>query len=149
MEIFKLFGSILVDTDQAEKSIQKTDDKALNLGKSLAKGAETAGKFGLTLAGGAAAAGTAMLAVANDTAKTADEIDKASIRMGISAESFQELRYAAEQSGVGIGDLEKAAKKLEGTDMNLDQAMEQIMSRDETIRQERQLIENCWKSLSE
>lgn len=128
MEIFKLFGSILVDTDQAEKSIQKTDDKALDLGKTLSKGAETAGKFGLALAGGAAAAGTAMLAVANDTAKTADEIDKASIRMGISAESFQELRYAAEQSGVGIGDLEKAAKKLEGTDMNLDQAMEQIMA---------------------
>ena len=128
MEIFKLFGSIFVDSDKAENSIQKTDEKALNLGKSLAKGAETAGKFGLALAGGAAAAGTAMLAVANDTAKTADEIDKASIRMGISAESFQELRYAAEQSGVGIGDLEKAAKKLEGTDMNLDQAMEQIMA---------------------
>ena len=128
MEIFKLFGSILVDTDQAEKSIQKTDDKALNLGKSLAKGAETAGKFGLTLAGGAAAAGTAMLAVANDTAKTADEIDKASIRMGISAESFQELRYAAEQSGVEVSTLEKAAKKLEGTDLNMDEAMAQIMA---------------------
>ena len=112
MEIFKLFGSILVDTDQAEKSIQKTDDKALNLGKSLAKGAETAGKFGLTLAGGAAAAGTAMLAVANDTAKTADEIDKASIRMGISAESFQELRYAAEQSGVTADEIDKASIRM-------------------------------------
>ena len=35
------------------------------------------------------------------------------------------------------------------TDMQISQAMEQIMSRDETIRQERQLIGNCWKSLSE
>ena len=35
------------------------------------------------------------------------------------------------------------------TDMQISQAMEQIMSRDETIRQERQLIEGCWKSLSE
>lgn len=128
MEIFKLFGSILVDSEQAEKSIQKTDDKALDLGKTLGKGAEAAGKFGLAVAGGAVAAGSAMLAVANDTAKTADEIDKASIRMGISAESFQELKYAAEQSGVEVSALEKAAKKLEGTDLNMDEAMEQIMA---------------------
>lgn len=128
MEIFKLFGSILVDTDQAEKSIQKTDDKALDLGKTLSKGAQAAGAFGLAVAGGAAAAGTAMLAAANDTAKTADEIDKASIRMGVSAEYFQELRYAAEQSGVEMSTLEKAAKKLEGTDLNMDQAMQQIMA---------------------
>ena len=128
MEIFKLFGSILVDTDQAEKSIQKTDDKALDLGKTLSKGAQAAGTFGLAVAGGAAAAGTAMLAAANDTAKTADEIDKASIRMGVSAEYFQELRYAAEQSGVEMSTLEKAAKKLEGTDLNMDQAMQQIMA---------------------
>ena len=126
MEIFKLFGSILVDTDKAENSIQKTDEKALDLGKTLSKGAETAGKFGLALAGGAAAAGTAMLAVANDTAKTADEIDKASIRMGVSAEYFQELKYAAEQSGVEMSTFEKAAKKLEGTDINFDDAMASI-----------------------
>ena len=128
MEIFKLFGSILVDTDEAEKSISKTDDKALDLGKTLSKGAEAAGAFGLALAGGAAAAGTAIMAVANDTAKTADEIDKASIRMGVSAEYFQELRYAAEQSGVELSTLEKAAKKLEGTDLNMDEAMAQIMA---------------------
>jgi hypothetical protein len=128
MEIFKLFGSILVDSEQAEKSIQKTDDKALDLGKTLSNGAKKAGEFGLAVAGGAVAAGTAMLAVANDTAKTADEIDKASIRMGISAESFQELKYAAEQSGVEVSTLEKAAKKLEGTDLNMDEAMEQIMA---------------------
>jgi len=128
MEIFKLFGSILVDTDKAEESISKTDKKALDLGKTLGKGAEAAGKFGLAVAGGAVAAGSAMLAVANDTAKTADEIDKASIRMGISAESFQELRYAAEQSGVEVSTLEKAAKKLEGTDLNMDEAMAQIMA---------------------
>lgn len=126
MEIFKLFGSILVDTDEAEKSISKTDDKALDLGKTLSKGAEAAGAFGLALAGGAAAAGTAIMAVANDTAKTADEIDKASIRMGVSAEYFQELKYAAEASGVEMSTFEKAAKKLEGTDLNFDDAMASI-----------------------
>lgn len=126
MEIFKLFGSILVDTDKAEKSIQKTDDDALNLGKTLAAGAKKAGEFGMAIATGAAAAGTAILGVANDAATVADEVDKASIRMGVSAEYFQELRYAAESSGVAVSDMEKAAKKLEGTDLNLDEAMAQI-----------------------
>ncbi|MBR4227015.1 MAG: argininosuccinate lyase, partial [Candidatus Methanomethylophilaceae archaeon] len=35
------------------------------------------------------------------------------------------------------------------TDVQISQAVEQIMSRDETIRQEKQLIEGCWKALSE
>jgi hypothetical protein len=72
------------------------------------------------------AAGTALLGVANDTAAAADEIDKASIRMGVSAEYFQELKYAAESSGVEMSTFEKAAKKLEGTDLNFDDAMASI-----------------------
>ena len=70
----------------------------------------------------------AALGVANSVAETADEIDKASIRMGISAESYQELAYAAGQCGVEMSTMEKAAKKLEGTDLNFDDAINQIMS---------------------
>ena len=35
------------------------------------------------------------------------------------------------------------------TDVQIGQAMEQIMTRDEIVRQEKQLIENCWKALTE
>ena len=37
MEIFKLFGSIFVNTDDAEKSIAKTTDKAESFGSKLGK----------------------------------------------------------------------------------------------------------------
>ena len=126
MEIFKLIGSVMVDTADAEKSIQKTGDKAEGLGNKLADGAKTAGKWALGVAGAAAAVGTAMIAAAKDTAETADQIDKASQRMKMDAESYQELAYAAQLSGVEMSTLERAAKKLEGTDLSMDEALDQI-----------------------
>lgn len=128
MEIFKLFGSILVDNEKANKSISETDDKAGGLAEKLGKGIGTAAKWGAALAGGAAVAGAAILKTADAAAKQADTIDKGSIRMGVSKEAYQELAYAAGQCGVEMGTLEKAAKKLEGTDLNFDDAIDQIMA---------------------
>lgn len=128
LEIFKLVGSIFIDNEKANESLAKTDKKATNL-------AEGFGKAGKAIAGTAAAigtavigAGTAMVGMANDASKVADEVDKASIRMNISTDSYQELSYAAGQCGVEMATLESAAKKLEGTDLNFDEAITQIMS---------------------
>ena len=127
LEIFKLVGSIFIDTDKANDSLQKTDKKAASVAEGL-------GKAGKVTAGAAAAigtavigAGTAMVGMANDASKVADEVDKASIRMNISTDSYQELSYAAGQCGVEMATLESAAKKLEGTDLNFDDAISQIM----------------------
>ena len=128
MEIFKLIGSVMVDTADAEKSIQKTGDDAEGLGTKLANGVKTAGKWAAGLATAAVAVGGAMVAAAKDTAETADQIDKASQRMKMGAESYQELAYAAELSGVEMSTLERAAKKLEGTDLSMDEALDQIYS---------------------
>ena len=126
--LFKLVGDIYVNNDEANKSIQKTDDKANKLGDTLLKGTKTVAKWGAGIAAGATTAVAGMVKLASSTASAADEIDKASKRMNISTDSYQELKYAAEQCGVEIGTLEKAAKKLEGTDMNLDDAISEIMS---------------------
>ena len=80
------------------------------------------------MAAGAAAVGAAMVKASKDTAEEMDAIDKGSQRMKISAQSYQELAHAAGLSGVEMSTLEKAAKKLEGTDLNLDDALEQIYS---------------------
>lgn len=128
MEIFKLVGSVMVDTADAEKSIQKTSDKAEGLGGKMAKGIKTAGKWAAGIVAGAVAIGGAMVKAAKGVAETADAIDKGSQRMKISAESYQELSHAASLCGVEMSTLEKAAKKLEGTDMNLDEALDQIYS---------------------
>ena len=126
--LFKLVGDIYVNNDEANKSIQKTDDKAQKLGSTLLSGVKTTAKWGAAIAGAATTAVAGLVNLASQTAKTADEIDKASKRMGVSTDSYQELKYAAEQCGVEMGTLEKAAKKLEGTDINFDEAIADIMS---------------------
>lgn len=128
MDLFKLVGSVFIDTDKANESLQKTDEKAKKTGTTFGEVAGKAAKVGGAIVGASATAVTGLVALANNAASTADEIDKGSIRMGVSTTYYQQLGYAAEQSGVEMSTLEKAAKKLEGTDLNLEDAMEQIMS---------------------
>ena len=112
MEIFKLVGSIFIDSEEANKSISKTDEKAGGLGKTLVNGAKTAGKFAIGLGTAAAAGATALVGLANDAAGTADEIDKMSQKMGLSKEGFQEWRYVMGQNGMDISTLNTGMKTL-------------------------------------
>ena len=128
LEIFKLVGSVFVDTDKANQSLQKTDKNAESFGATLGKVGKGALKFATVAGGAMLTVSGAVVGVANNVAETADEIDKASIRMNVSAESYQELAYAAGQCGVEMSTLEKAAKKLEGTGLNIDDALNDIMS---------------------
>lgn len=127
LEIFKLVGSIFIDTDKANDSLQKTDKKAASVAEGLGKAGKVAAGAAAAIGTAVIGAGTAMVGMANDASKVADEVDKASIRMNISTDSYQELSYAAGQCGVEMATLESAAKKLEGTDLNFDDAISQIM----------------------
>ena len=111
MEIFKLFGSIFVDSSAAQESISKTSGKAEGLGNKLKKGIATATKWGAAVGTAAVAVGTAMLGAAGKVASTADEIDKASRRAGTTAENYQRLKYAMGQSGISAEKLEKTMIK--------------------------------------
>lgn len=126
-DLFKLAGSIFIDTKEADKSLAKTDKNAQTFGQTFGKVAGIVGGVATVVVGSVTAVGGAMISTANQTAETADEIDKASIRMGISAEQFQEFAYVAGQCGVETATLEQAAKKLEGTDINFDDAISSIM----------------------
>lgn len=128
MNIFTLTGQILVDNNEANKSISATGKEAEGLGSKLGSGIKTAAKWGAAIAGAATVVGGAMVAAAKDTASNLDVIDKASQRMGIAAESYQELAHAADLSGVSMSTMEKAAKALVGTDINFDDAMNSIMA---------------------
>lgn len=116
MEIFRLFGSILVDSSEADKSIKKTGDNAKSLSSKIGAGLKTVGKaaagIATAAAGAATAAGAALKSAVDDTAAYADTIDKASYRSGLGAENLQRLKYAAEQSGASLENIEKSAKKM-------------------------------------
>lgn len=112
MEIFKLFGHILVDSDEAEKNMQKSESKASKLASTLGKGIKSAAKWGAGLVAGAGAAGTALMGVATKAAESADEIDKMSQKIGLSKQSYQEWKYAMGQSGVDISVMQTGVKTL-------------------------------------
>ena len=60
LEIFRLVGSVFVDTNEANKSLQKTDQNAQGFGKTLLEGITTAAKWAAGIATAAGAAATAL-----------------------------------------------------------------------------------------
>lgn len=112
MELFKLHGSILVDSSAANESISNTDKKAEGLGKRLLGGIGTAAKWGAGIAAAAGAGATALLGVANKAASAMDVIDKGSAKIGISKQAYQEWSYVLGQNGMDISKLEVGMKTL-------------------------------------
>jgi len=112
VKIFELFGSIFVETDQANESMDRTDNKAKGIATTLGNGIKTAGAWSAALVGGVAAAGTAMLAAGNKFAETTSNIDDMSQKLGLSREGFQEWSYMLEQSGTTIDSMKAGMTKL-------------------------------------
>ncbi len=76
VEIFKLFGSIFVNNDEANKSISETDKKSKGVASTLGNGIKTAAKWGTSLVAGAAAGVGALSAVAENTREYRTEMGK-------------------------------------------------------------------------
>ena len=76
VEIFKLFGSIFVNNDEANKSIAETEKKGKGVAATLGNGIKTAGKWGAAMVGGAAAGVGALSSVAENTREYRTEMVK-------------------------------------------------------------------------
>lgn len=111
MELFKLFGSIIIEDDKAIATLNDAEKKA----KDSAKAVETLGKkaadMGKAVAIGAGVAVTTLFGLATNAANVAGDIDDASQRVGMSAEEYQKWTYAAKLSGLEQEKLEQIMKK--------------------------------------
>jgi len=94
LEIFKLFGSILIDNDQANASIDETDNKAEKTSKTFGEMVGSAARVG---AGIAMAMGTAILAVGGLAVKLTDDLQK-------SLNGVQASSGATDEEMVGMKD---------------------------------------------
>lgn len=112
LEIFKLVGSIFIDTDKANESMKKTDSNATKMAEGLGKAGKVAAGVGVAIGTAVVGAGTALVGMANDASKTADEIDKMSQKIGMSAEGYQEWSYIMEQNGMDVDKLQTGMKTL-------------------------------------
>ena len=116
MEIFKLFGSIFVDNDEANKSIQKTGAEAEKSGGLLSKlggFAQGAGAAVAAISGGAIAAATALGGIAMQSSEAASRINDMAQQLGISNEGFQEWDYILGLNGASIDSFGVGMKTLQ------------------------------------
>jgi|GEM_PF-1155700 len=112
MEIFRLFGSIFIDNEKADKALDATDKKGKGLAGTLTSGIATAAKWGAALGGAAIAAGGALYGMATKAAGTTDRIDKLSQKIGLSRQGFQEWEFILSQSGTDIDKLQVGLKTM-------------------------------------
>ncbi|MGN0489400.1 MAG: hypothetical protein ACI4HO_09085 [Ruminococcus sp.] len=112
VEVFKLFGSIFVNNDEANKSISATDKKAKGVASTLGSGIKTAAKWGTAIVGGATVAAGGLFKMASSAANTTDHIDKMSQRIGISRQSYQELDFICSQTGTSVDSLKNGLKTM-------------------------------------
>lgn len=119
--LFQLFGEIFIENDKANKSLDETTGKAEKTSSKFGTVAKGIGVAGAAIAGAAIAGGTAIVGLATNTAKSADEIDKMSQRLGMSRESYQEWSYVLSQNGVDINSFQSGMKSLV---TNMDKANE-------------------------
>lgn len=87
---------------RASASLNATGDRLVGLGR----------KVSLGVTGPLAAAGGAAVAMAKRFAAAGDEIAKTAAKVGVGGEALQELRFAAEQSGVEAGTLDMALQRF-------------------------------------
>ena len=96
-----------VKLEKASKNIGKMEKKAKTASKSMVK---SFAKVGLAVA--AAFSVKAIISGLDSVIDRADKIAKTSSKIGIGAEALQELRFAAERSGLSIGELDNNLEQL-------------------------------------
>lgn len=111
-EIFRLFGSIFIDTTEADKSLSKTDSKAKKLQDTLGKAITGAAKMATGVAASIAGAGAAVFAFADNVASVGDTIDKQSQKLGLSAKGYQEWEAVLGHCGASIDSFKEGTKAL-------------------------------------
>lgn len=117
MDVFDLMAKIGLDNSEFDKNLTASEGKFDGFGKKIASGAKTIGKVGVAAfaAIGTAITGTtaALIKNAGETAAYADQIDKASQKIGFSAEAYQEWDFILQHSGSSIDSVKGALIKLE------------------------------------
>lgn len=112
MELFKLFGSIMIDDKDAIKALNKVDKKGKTTGQKFADVAKKGAMIGAAVGTAAIAAGGALYGMAQNAAGVADNVHKASQRMGVTTDAYQEMDFWASQNGLSQGNMEKAVGRL-------------------------------------
>lgn len=113
MNVFDLAAVLTLDKSGYDSGLDDAEQEASGFGDKLKKGFGTAAKVAGAVIGTAASAGAGIVKMASSSASAMDEIDKASQKMGVSVEAYQEWKHAMDLSGMSIDTMKNGMKTLQ------------------------------------
>lgn len=130
MNVFELFATLSLDTSNYDESLETSEQKGQSFASKLGGGLATAGKVaGAALAATTAATvagGKAFVDGVSNVASYADNIDKMSQKMNMSAEAFQEWDFVMQHNGTTIESMQASIKTLSNAAESGSEAFEQL-----------------------
>ena len=112
MELFRLFGSIMIDDKDALKSLKDTEKKTKDASKQMELMRKKAAAVGKAVAVGIGVGVTALTGLAMKATEATDRIDKMSLKTGLSRKAFQEWDYVMGQNGISIDSMQTGMTKV-------------------------------------
>lgn len=112
MELFKLFGSILIQDEEAVKNLNKVRKEAKDVDKALNELGGMAKAAGKTIAVGIGVGSAAIGGLVVKATESLDRVDKLSQKIGMSRKAFQEWDYVLGQNGISIDVMQGGFKTM-------------------------------------
>lgn len=114
--IFSLYGSVFIDNEKANKSIEETTRKGKESSTTFAEKfgevSKNALKIGGAIVGASAVVVGGLTKMAEKTASYADDIDEMSVQLGMSKKGYQEWKYVLDQTGTSIESMKTGMKTM-------------------------------------
>jgi len=99
---YEKLGRTLIDLERKQKRWENALKASARVGKEFGNMRRELGSLARRAAYTGAAVGAAFFAIANSTADLGDNVAKTADKLGFTIASLQELRYAAERSGMSV-----------------------------------------------
>lgn len=112
MEIFNLFGSVFLKSDEAKKGLEGIDEQVSQTNGRLSGMMKTAGKWGATLVNAATAVGAGMFDLTTKATQAANKIAVSAEKAGLSTKAYQELSYWAQQNSLSHSSFDHVVEHL-------------------------------------
>lgn len=108
MNVFDLAAKLTLDKSDYEKGLSEAEKEGSSFESAIKGAGKTVAKAGAAIAG----VGGTLFAFANNAAGNADQIDKMSQKLGLSAKAYQEWDYVLQISGSDINSMSTGLKTL-------------------------------------
>ena len=118
MNVFDLVASLSLDKSSYDDGLSDASKSASSFGSKVGTAVKTGAKAIAAIGTAAIGVGAAFTNAAGNVASSGDEIDKSSQKLGVAADQYQTLAFAAEHSGFSTSVLTTAAKNLSKTDFS-------------------------------